>query len=325
MLPPVLWSNLDVPWDLHMEEYPKLWQNSIYTTWKAGSPGVEVGLAMTFISMSCREFDSGRLTLDITDKAAIWYPVSRVEDVDDSDESTGDAAEDDDDEDDSIDDDVDEDLHKMATEIATKTDDSGFHSDTEDNTQLEVISGLGTSWMGRVPLYSLKVLAVGSQSGMHMASCSEEVTRSSFNAFLKECADGSGVGELMGGQTLLRDYTTVAELKQLCKLANKQVSITHHFDTKFSDTAFTLLQKIHEAFIGTGGIAQKFIDDMATIALNFIQDATTYEAELSASDSMVFMAGLAHIWGWIADLIKEASALKLTYEGAQKKFAGILE
>ena len=58
MLPPALQSNLDVPWDLRMEEYPKLWQNSIYTTWKAGSPGVEVSLAMTFISSSCREFDS---------------------------------------------------------------------------------------------------------------------------------------------------------------------------------------------------------------------------------------------------------------------------
>ena len=57
MLPPALQSNLDVPWELHMEEYPKLWQNSIYTIWKAGCPGVEVGLAMTFVSTSCREFD----------------------------------------------------------------------------------------------------------------------------------------------------------------------------------------------------------------------------------------------------------------------------
>ena len=59
MLPLALWSNMDVPWELHMEEYPKLWQNSIYTTWKAGCPGVEVGLAMTFVSTSNREFDSG--------------------------------------------------------------------------------------------------------------------------------------------------------------------------------------------------------------------------------------------------------------------------
>ena len=64
---------------------------------------------------------------------------------------------------------------------------------------------------------------------------------------------------------------------------------------------------------------------MATVALNFIWDATTYEAELSALDGMVFMAGLACIWEQIADLIKEASALELTYEGAQKKFADILE
>ena len=89
MLPLALWSNLDVPWDLCMEEYPKLWWNSIYTTWKAGSPGVEVGLAMTFVSTSCREFDSGWLALDITDRAAIQYPVLKVDDDDNSDESTG--------------------------------------------------------------------------------------------------------------------------------------------------------------------------------------------------------------------------------------------
>ena len=69
--------------------------------------------------------------------------------------------------------------------------------------RLEVISSPRTSWMGRVPLYSLKAPAVGSQSGMHMVSCSEEVTGSSFDAFLKEHADGSGVGKLMGGQALL--------------------------------------------------------------------------------------------------------------------------
>ena len=237
-----------------MEEYPKLWRNSIYTTWKAGSPGQEVSLAMTFVSTSHREFDSCRLTLDIADGAAIRYPASKVDDDDDSDESTGDAVEDDDDEDDSNEDDLDEDLHKTVTEIANKTDDSGFHSGTEDNSRIKPISGPGTSWMGKVPSYSLRVLAVGSQSGMHTASRSEEVTGSSFNAFLKEHTDGSSIGELMGGQALLRDYTTVAELKQLHELANEQVKITRHFDAKFSDTAFTLLQKTHKAFIGTGGI-----------------------------------------------------------------------
>ena len=58
MLPLALWSNVDMPWELCMEEYPKLWQNEIYTTWKAGCSGVEVGLAMTFVSMSRREFNS---------------------------------------------------------------------------------------------------------------------------------------------------------------------------------------------------------------------------------------------------------------------------
>ena len=45
----------------------------------------------------------------------------------------------------------------------------------------------------------------------------------------------------------------------------------------------------------TGGIAQKFVDDMATASLNFIRDATVYEEELSSSDSVVFVAGLTGI------------------------------
>ena len=103
------------------------------------------------------------------------------------------------------------------------------------------------------------------------------------------------------------------------------MSIARRLNTKFSNTVFALLRKIHEAFLGTGSITQKFVDDMATIALNFRRDATAYKSELSASDSVAFMAGMACIWRRIADLIKEASALELTYEGAQKKFAGILE
>ena len=195
-----------------MEEYPKLWQNKIYTIWKAGCPGVEVGLAMTFVSRRRREFDSHWLAFDIADVAAIWYPVSRVDDVDNSDESTGEVAEDNGNEDDSDDEDVDEDLHKMATEIATKMDDSGFRSDVEDNDQVEVIPGPGTSWMGKAPSYSLKAPAVGSQSSMHTASHSEEATGSSFDTFLREHTEGSGIGELIRGQALLWDYTTAAEL-----------------------------------------------------------------------------------------------------------------
>ena len=325
MMPLALRSNVDMPWELHMEEYPKLWQNEIYTTWKVGCPREEVGLAMTFVSTSHREFDSHRLAFDIADAASIWYPALRVDDVDNGDESTGEVAEDDGDGDDSDDEDVDEDLHKTVTKIAAKTDNSSFCSDAEDNDRVEIILGPGTSWTGKAPSYSLKAPAVGSQSGMHTASFSKGATESSFDTFLRERTKGSGIGELMGGQALLRDYTTPAELKQLCVLANEQVSIACRFNTKFSDMAFTLLQKIHEAFLGTGGIAQKFVKDMATIALNFIRDATMYESELSASDGVAFAARLAHIQGRIADLIKEASALEVTYEGAQKKFTSILE
>ena len=85
------------------------------------------------------------------------------------------------------------------------------------------------------------------------------------------------------------------ELESLCALANEQVAIARSFDTKFSNTAFTLLKKVHKAFITTSGISQKFVDDMATAGLNFIHDATAYEEELSSSDSVVFVAGLTGI------------------------------
>ena len=104
---------MDVPWELRMEEYPKLWQNEIYTTWKAGCPGVEVGLAMTFVSRGHREFHSSRLALNIAYTVAIRYPALRVDDIDDGDKSAGEVAEDDGNEDDSNDEDVDEDLHKQ--------------------------------------------------------------------------------------------------------------------------------------------------------------------------------------------------------------------
>ena len=153
VMPPVLQSNLEVPWDLCMEEYPKLWWNSTYITWKTGFPGEEVGLAMTFISTNCREFNSGQLVLDISDGTAIWYPASKVDDEDSKgDESMGDVAENNDDDDDTEDeDDLDEDLHKTVTDIANKTDDSSFHSSAEDNPKMEPLSGSGTTWTGKVP------------------------------------------------------------------------------------------------------------------------------------------------------------------------------
>ena len=129
----------------------------------------------------------------------------------------------------------------------------------------------------------------------------------------------------MGGQALLRDCTSPGELVQLHKLANEQMDIACSFDAKFSKMVFTLLQKMQAAFVGTGGIAKKFIDDMAMAGLNFIRGATAYEAELSSSDAIVFTEGLTNIWLRIADLIKEASAFGLMYEGAQKEFTGLLE
>ena len=235
-------------------------------------------------------------------------------------DSTGEIPDDDDD-----DDDVDEDIQQTATEIGTKSDDSGFHGSGVGSIRIDALTGPGVEWTGETPSYQMTALAISSRSGMHTSSCNVEATGQSFYTFIKHRAAGSGVGDVMGSQALLRDFTTPQELESLRVLANEQVAIAFHFDTKFSNKAFTLLKKVHEAFIATGGITQKFVDDMATAGLNFIRDATAYEEELSSSDSVVFAAGLTCIRNQITELIREASELEAVYEESQKKFTGVLK
>ena len=302
-----------------MEEYSKLWENEVFMTWKAGSPGVDVSLAMNFV-LTCRtEYDTQRMILDISDAMIIRHPAAQV-DEEDAGNSTREIPDDDND-----DNDVDEDIQQTATEIGTKSDDSGFHGSGVRSIRTDALAGPGVEWMGETPSYQMTVPVISSCSGMHTLSCNVEAARQSFDTFIKHRAAGSGVGDVMGGQALLRDFTTPQELESLRALANEQVAIARHFDTKFLNTVFTLLKKVHEAFIVTGGIAQKFVDDMATAGLNFIRDTTVYEEELSSSDGEVFAASLAHIRNQITELIREASELEVVYEESQKKFTGVLK
>ena len=232
------------------------------------------------------------MILDISDVMIIHYPVAQV-DEEDAGDSTREILDDNNDDDD--DDDVDEDIQQTATEISTKSDDSSFHSSGVGSVRIDVLAGPGVKWMGATPSYQMTAPAISSRSRMHTSSCNVEAARQSFDTFIEHRAAGSSVGDMMGGQALLQDFTTPQELESLHALANEQVAIARCFDTKFSNTAFTLLKKVHEAFITTGWIAQKFVDNMATAGLNFIRDATAYEEELSSSDSVVFAAGLTRI------------------------------
>ena len=272
-----------------MEEYSKLWENEVFMTWKAGSPGVDVGLAMNFVRTCRMEYDAQRMILHISNAMIICYPVAQV-DEEDAGDSTREIPDDNDD-----DDDVDEDIWQTATEIGTKLDDSGFHGSGVGSTRIDALAGPGVEWMGETPSYQMTAPAITSRSRMHTLSCNVEATGQSFDTFIKHRAAGSSVGDVTGSQALLWDFTTPQELESLCALAIEQVAIARHFDTKFSNTAFTLLNNVHKAFIMTGGIAQKFVDDMATASLNFIHDATAYEEELSSSDGIVFTAGLTGI------------------------------
>ena len=297
-----------LPWEIRMEEYSKLWENEVFVMWKAGSLEVDVGPAMNLICTCHMEYDAQRMILDISDAMIIRYLVAQVDEEDVGD-STGEIPDDNDDDDD--DDDVDEDIQQTATEIGTKSDDSGFHGSGVGSIKIDALAGPGIKWMGETPSYQMTAPAISSRSRMHTLSCNVEAAGQSFDTFIKHHAAGSGLGDVMGSQALLWDVTTPQELESLHALANEQVAIAHRFNTKFSNTAFTLLKKVHEAFMATGGIVQKFVDDMATASLNFIRDTTAYEEELSSSDSVVFAAGLTRIRNRIAKLIREASELEV--------------
>ena len=132
-----------------MEEYSKLWENEVFVMWKAGSPGVDGGLAMNFVCTCHTEYDAQRMILDISDAMIICYPVAQVDEEDVGD-STGEIPDDDDDDDD--DDDVDEDIQQMATEIGTKSENSGFHSSGVRSVRIDALAGPGVEWRRPPPI-----------------------------------------------------------------------------------------------------------------------------------------------------------------------------
>ena len=199
MMPPVFRTSLMLPWEIQMEEYSKLWENEVFVMWKAGSPGVDVGLAMNFICTCHTEYDAQRMILDISDVMIIHYPAAQVDEEDVGD-STREIPDDNDD--------VDEDIQQTATEIGTKLDDSSFHGSGVGSVRIDALAGPGVEWTGETPSYQMTASAVSSCSGMHTSSCNVEAAGQSFNTFIKYCAAGSGVGDVMGSQALLRNFTT---------------------------------------------------------------------------------------------------------------------
>ena len=177
-----------------MEEYSKLWENEVFMTWKAGSPGVDVGLTMNFVCTCHTEYDTRKMILDISDAMIICYLAAQV-DEEDAGDSTREIPDDDD---------VDEDIQQMATEIGTKSDDSGFHCSGVGSIKIDALAGPGVEWMGEMPSYQMAAPAISSRSAMHTLSCNVEATGQSFDTFTKHCTAGSGIGDVMGGQALLR-------------------------------------------------------------------------------------------------------------------------
>ena len=246
MMPPAFRTSLMLPWEIQMEQYSKLWENEVFVMWKAGSRGL-----MSVICTCRTEYDAQRMILDISNATIIRYPAAQV-DEEDAGDSTGEIPDDDDD-----DNDVDEDIQQTATEIGTKSDDSGFQGSGVRSIKIDALAGPGVKWTGETPSYQMTAPATSSRSGLHTSSCNVEAAGQSFDTFIKHRAAGSGVGDVMGGQALLWDFTTPQELESL--RANEQVAIVCRFDTKFSNTAFTLLKKVHEAFIATGRIAESLL------------------------------------------------------------------
>ena len=87
------------------------------------------------------------MILDISDAMIIRYPAAQV-DEEDAGDSTGEIPDDNDD-----DNDVDEDIQQTATEIGTKSDNSGFHGSGVGSIRIDALVGPGVEWTGETPSY----------------------------------------------------------------------------------------------------------------------------------------------------------------------------
>ena len=146
MMPPAFCTSLMLPWEIQMEEYSKLWENEVFMTWKVGSPGVDVGLAMNFICTCRTEYDAPED--DTRHFQCNDYPPAQVDEEDVGDPN-GEIP--DDDNDDGDDDDVDKDIQQTPTEIGTKSDDTSFHGSGVRSIKIDALVGPGVKWMGRRP------------------------------------------------------------------------------------------------------------------------------------------------------------------------------
>ena len=152
--------------------------------------------------------------LDLSDETTIRYLVLKVDNDEgevadsNSNASMEDLAGDGESDDDSSDSDgIDDELQQAVLDMANKTDDSGFWSSFDENPKIKVLSGAGTCWTGMTPRYSLGVLAGSSSflSSSHPATQSEKATGASFDEYIQHATGQTNLGELMGGQALLKD------------------------------------------------------------------------------------------------------------------------
>ena len=203
IMPPALWSSVSMPWDLRMEDFLKLWQNSICITWKQGFPGEDVGLAMTLVATCHMEFNTKQMVLDLSDKAIIKYLALKVDDNEvDGNNDTSMAGDGESKDDSSDSDDINDDLQQTVLDVANKTDDSGFRSGANKHPKIKVLPGTGTHWTDMAPSYSLGAPARSSSflSSSHAATQSEKTTGVSFDKYVQHATGRFGsVGKLMGG------------------------------------------------------------------------------------------------------------------------------
>ena len=150
IMPPALRHLCLVPWEIGMEQVPKLWQNITYIMWKAGAPDQKVSLVLTIVTTNCKEYNSKKIVVGISNEALIKYPESKL----DKDGTEDDVVDEVDgienlqdlianDENDDDDENVNKNVWQTAFMVANKTDDSSFRSGTEESSRIEALSGVG--------------------------------------------------------------------------------------------------------------------------------------------------------------------------------------
>ena len=269
LLPPVFSRDPTAPILLPVGYIGELWLNSIFNTpVDAGGSGLgKLRPTISRLACCCQEVVAGKTLVNWTDEEHVVYPPATPapkEDVaDEPDHDANNGADND------------------ADKDADNDDKSEHDDDSDENTtpkKEEDESEDKSDDESKVPMGQT---AVSRDSGLGASSSSHGVGK------------GASVSALVINPHVEHDTsmplpTRLPSMRVLEELANDLYTYSGELFRGLEETSMAMLDRILSGFKKSGGHAREYINETATIAINFFSRAGDMEAELESSEALKF-------------------------------------